>query len=219
MESSNIVINDEVYLEAHSENTAPVQDKPMEVNDSLPVDYVRKHGNEELMVLNDAVSVPSSPEPSTRVHETQQAQHEFSPSSEQKGTFTSLVKGHSSKVRLNHPITNILGSLNDNMRLRSKALNVITHSCYLSQFEQKRVDEALQDANWVNSMHEKLHQFVRNDVWELVPRPKGVNVIGTKWTFKNTSDEHGTIIRKNQDLLLKNTHKWKGLILMRLLHR
>ena len=44
-------------------------------------------------------------------------------------------------------------------------------------------------------------------------------MIGTKWIFKNTSDEHGTIIRKNQDLLLKNTHKWKGLILMRLLHR
>ena len=81
------------------------------------------------------------------------------------------------------------------------------------------MDEALQDADWVNSMHEELYQFVQNDVWELVPRPKGVNVIGTKWTFKNTSDEHGTIIRKNQDLLLKNTHKWKGLILMRLLHR
>ena len=28
-------------------------------------------------------------------------------------------------------------------------------------------------------MHEELHQFVRNDVWELVPRPKGVNVIVT----------------------------------------
>ena len=70
--------------------------------------------------------------------------------------------------------TNKLGSLNDNMRLRSKALNVITHSCYLSQFELKKVDEALQDADWVNSMHKELHQFVRNDVWELVPRPKGV---------------------------------------------
>ena len=44
-------------------------------------------------------------------------------------------------------------------------------------------------------MHEELHQFVRNDVRELVPRPKGVNVIGTKWIFKNKSDEHGTVIR------------------------
>ena len=132
MESSNVVINDEVCSEAHSENTTPVQDKLMEVDDSLPIDYVGKHSDEELMVLNDAVSMPSSPEPSTLVHETQQAQHKFCPSSEQKGTSTSLVKGSSSRVRLNHPTTNILGSLNDNMRLRSKALSVITHSCYLS---------------------------------------------------------------------------------------
>ena len=75
-----------------------------------------KHSDEELIVLNDVVSMPSSPEPSTLVHETQQAHHELSPSSEQKGTSTSLVKGPSSRVRLNHPITNILGSLNDNMR-------------------------------------------------------------------------------------------------------
>ena len=73
MEYSNVVINDEVCSEAHSENTASVQDKPIEVDDSLPVDYVGKHSDEELMVWNDAVSVPSSPEPSTSVHETQQA--------------------------------------------------------------------------------------------------------------------------------------------------
>ena len=102
MESSNVLINNEVCSEAYSENTTPVQDKPMEVDDSLPVDYVGKHSDEELMVLNDAVSVPSSPEPFTPVHETQQAQHEFSPSSKQKGTSTSLVKDPSSRVRLNH---------------------------------------------------------------------------------------------------------------------
>ena len=70
MESSNVVINDEVYSEAHSKNIAPIQDKPMEVDNSLLVDYVGKHNDEELMVLNDAVSMPSSPEPSTPVHET-----------------------------------------------------------------------------------------------------------------------------------------------------
>ena len=56
----------------------------MEVDDSLPVDYVGKHSDEELKVLNDAVSVPSSSESSTPVHETQQALHEFSLSSEKK---------------------------------------------------------------------------------------------------------------------------------------
>ena len=143
MESSNVVINDEVCFEAQLENIAPAKDKPMEVDDSLPVDCVGKHSDEESMVLNDAVSVPLSPEQSTPVHKTQQTQHEFSRSSKQKGTSTSLVKGPSSRVRLNHPSSNILGSLNDNMRLRSKDLSVITHSCYLSQFEPKKVDEAL----------------------------------------------------------------------------
>ena len=80
MESSNIMINDEVCSEAQSENITLVQDKPVKNDTSLPVDYVGKHSDEEL-VLNDAVSVPSSPEPSTPVHETQQALHEFSPSS------------------------------------------------------------------------------------------------------------------------------------------
>ena len=38
MESSNVVINDEVCSEAHLDNTTLVQDKPIEVDDSLPVD-------------------------------------------------------------------------------------------------------------------------------------------------------------------------------------
>ena len=40
-------------------------------------------------------------------------------------------------------------------------------------------------------MHEELNQFVRNNVWELAPRPKNVHVIGTKWIFKNKTDEDG----------------------------
>ena len=65
------MINDEVCFKAQSENIASVQDKPVENDDSLLIDYVGKHSDEELMVLNDVVSVPSSPEPSTPVHESQ----------------------------------------------------------------------------------------------------------------------------------------------------
>jgi hypothetical protein len=30
-------------------------------------------------------------------------------------------------------------------------------------------------------MDEELDQLKKNDTWELVPRPKNKNVIGTKW--------------------------------------
>ena len=129
-------------------DTPLVQEKTVEVEDTLPEEYVGKHGDEDLQPLNDTISEPCTP-----IYETQQEQSELSSSSEQKSTSTSLVKGLFARVKLNHPATNILGSLNDNMRLRSKVLNVITHLCYLSQFEPKKVDETLQDANWINSMH------------------------------------------------------------------
>ena len=74
MESSNVVINDELCSEPHSKNTLSVQEKTMEVEDSIPDDYVRKHSDKELLLLNDTVLVPSSSKPSTSVRETQQEQ-------------------------------------------------------------------------------------------------------------------------------------------------
>ena len=40
MESSNVMINDEVCSKAQSENATPVQDMPVKNDDSLPIDYV-----------------------------------------------------------------------------------------------------------------------------------------------------------------------------------
>jgi hypothetical protein len=39
-------------------------------------------------------------------------------------------------------------------------------------------------------MQEELDQFKKSEVWDLFPRPEGVNVISTKWIFKNKFDEH-----------------------------
>ena len=60
-------------------------------------------------------------------------------------------------------------------------------------------------------MHKELHQFIQNDVWELVLIPKGVNVIGTKWIFKNKSDEHGTIIRNKSRLVTQGYIEVEGI--------
>ena len=58
MESSNVVINDELCSETLSKNTPLVQEKTVEVDDPIPNDYIGKHSDEELLLLNDIVSVP-----------------------------------------------------------------------------------------------------------------------------------------------------------------
>ena len=64
-------------------------------------------------------------------------------------------------------------------------------------------------------MEEELEQFTRNDVWELLARPDGVNIVGTKWIFKNKTDEHGEVVPNKARLVDKVTHKLKELILRR----
>lgn len=52
-------------------------------------------------------------------------------------------------------------------------------------YQAQNVKEAIQDESKIRAMHDELEQFVRNDVWMLVPRPEGINDIGTKWIFHN----------------------------------
>ena len=52
------------------------------------------------------------------------------------------------------------------------------------------------DVDWVNAIHEELNNFTRNQVWELVDRPKEHNVIRTKWVFRNKQDQDGIVVRK-----------------------
>jgi hypothetical protein len=40
-------------------------------------------------------------------------------------------------------------------------------------------------------MDEELDQIEKIDTWELVPRLKNKNVIGTKWVFRNKLNEDG----------------------------
>ena len=50
-------------------------------------------------------------------------------------------------------------------------------------------------------MNEELEQIERNNTWELVPRTKDKNVVGTKWIFKNKLNENGDVVR-NKEILV-----------------
>ena len=49
----------------------------------------------------------------------------------------------------------------------------------------------------MNEMNDKLHKIVNNDTWDVIPRPKEKNFIGTKWIFRININEQGKVIRNN----------------------
>ena len=114
-------------------------------------------------------------------------------------------KGPSSRIKQNHPPEDIVGDMNE-LTLRKRTVdkcvaNFVSYSYYLSQVEPTKVEEALQDESWVETMHDELFRFQRNDVCTLVPRPEGEHIIGTKWIFCNKTDEEGNVIRNKARLV------------------
>jgi hypothetical protein len=98
-------------------------------------------------------------------------------------------------IQRNHPIDQILGDISKGVTTRSRLANFCEHYSFVSSIEPFRVEEALQDPDWVLAMQEELNNFKRNEVWSLVPCSKQ-NVVGTKWVFCNKQDEHGVVTKK-----------------------
>ncbi|CAA7046855.1 unnamed protein product [Microthlaspi erraticum] len=90
------------------------------------------------------------------------------------------------------------------------SMAIIQFECFVSAIEPRNHREALEDADWIISMEEELEEFVRNDVWELVPLPDGVNVVGTKWIFKNKTDDAGSIVRNKSRLVAQGYSQVEG---------
>nr|GEW71688.1 retrovirus-related Pol polyprotein from transposon TNT 1-94 [Tanacetum cinerariifolium] len=77
--------------------------------------------------------------------------------------------------------------------------------------EPKSVKEALADPDWIESMQEELHQFIRLDVWELVSSPDGIKPLTLKWLFKNKHDEENTVIRNKTLLVVRGYRQEEGI--------
>ncbi|GJS28122.1 retrovirus-related pol polyprotein from transposon TNT 1-94 [Tanacetum coccineum] len=114
------------------------------------------------------------------------------------------------KESRNHPLENVIGNLNQRT-LRSQAQNQSNFFCFISTIEPKNVNEALGDESWIVAMQEELNQFIANDVWELVPQPKNMTIIGTKWVFRNKLDENGVVSRNKARLVAQGYNQQEGI--------
>ncbi len=104
------------------------------------------------------------------------------------------------RIFKDHPESNMIGDPQEGVRTRRQLVCGV--ACYVSMVEPKNIEEALLDDYWIQAMQEELHQFERNNVWELTKPPKQHNVIGTKWIFKNKKNEEGTVVRNKARLVV-----------------
>jgi hypothetical protein len=74
-------------------------------------------------------------------------------------------------VQQDHPIDNILGSIRRGVTTHSRLANFCEHYSFVSMLEPLRVEEALEDADWVMAMQEELNNFTQNEVWSLGNAP------------------------------------------------
>nr|GEW83151.1 copia protein [Tanacetum cinerariifolium] len=62
----------------------------------------------------------------------------------------------------------------------------------VSTAKPKTIKEAMADSTWIEAMQEELYQFDGLQVWELVDKPFGKNIIKLNWLWKNKKDEYQT---------------------------
>ncbi|GJV45686.1 retrovirus-related pol polyprotein from transposon TNT 1-94 [Tanacetum coccineum] len=77
--------------------------------------------------------------------------------------------------------------------------------------EHKNVNEALTDESRIIAMQEELNQFIANNVWELVPQPRNMTIIGTKWVFRIKLDENGVVSVNKARLVAQVYNQQEGI--------
>jgi len=108
-------------------------------------------------------------------------------------------------------LDNVIGNIEKGVSTRKSLNNFCETMAFVSQVEPKNLNEALKDSNWILAMQEELNQFARNEVWTLVPRIPEMNIIRTKWVFKNKMDEHGVITTNKAKLVAKGSNQEEGI--------
>lgn len=97
------------------------------------------------------------------------------------------------------------------MRLSKRILNNSLYTSYISQIESNKVEQDLSDEYRENAMDEKLNQFTRNDIRQLVSRHENGNIIGSKWIFQNKTGDQGTITRNKASLVAQVSTQVEGI--------
>ncbi|GJT84235.1 retrovirus-related pol polyprotein from transposon TNT 1-94 [Tanacetum coccineum] len=75
----------------------------------------------------------------------------------------------------------------------------------------KNFKQAMTEPSWINAMQEKVHEFERLQVWELVSCPYKVMLIKLKWIYKVKTNEFGEVLKNKERLVAQGFRQEEGI--------
>ena len=89
-----------------------------------------------------------------------------------------------------------------------------TKLAMLCAMDPATLDEA-QDRDdwqsWKRAMDDEMQSLEKNGTWKLVPRPKGRNLVSSKWIFKSKTNPDGSLDRRKARLVARGFSQTRGL--------
>ena len=81
----------------------------------------------------------------------------------------------------------------------------------LVDLEPASFEEEVQQPVWVDAMVEEYDSIVRNNVWEVVPRPENKSVVGLRWIYKVKQATDKIIEKHKAKFLAKGFSQVEGI--------
>ncbi|KAJ9555163.1 hypothetical protein OSB04_009777 [Centaurea solstitialis] len=85
------------------------------------------------------------------------------------------------------------------------------HVALFSGTEPKGYKSAAKDPGWLSAMQEEIKALQMSHTWDLVPRPTGGNIVGSKWVFRTKYHSDGSIERLKARLVAQGFTQVPGL--------
>jgi hypothetical protein len=137
-----------------------------------PVREVITSPNEELLEDHDIVEVQEPPQ-MTILHKRKPA---WARELIQDGEKYGVPQGTTRQVKRPKPFSSYTALM-----------------CDLLEEEPTYFEEAIQRKEWADAMTEEYQSIMKNELWEIVPRPKNKDVVSSRWLFKIKHAVDGSI--------------------------
>jgi hypothetical protein len=77
--------------------------------------------------------------------------------------------------------------------------------------EPTRYEEAKEKKEWKDAMIEEYRYIVKNDVWDVVPRPKKKTVVSSKWIYKTKHSTDGSVKKHKARFVARGFSQKEGI--------